>query len=364
MPTGALRIKIMPDLFSQIIGQDRAKKTLAAMLSDLVQAYLFVGPQGVGKMPAATSFAAGILCEKGGCGDCEICVRVLNRQHPDVTYVRRVGASISVDQAREIVRIANRSPIEGKRQVIIIDELHLVDEAAPALLKTIEEPPSTTFFIICTEQINAQLVTIASRCVRIDFPPLPTEVIKSHLISKGIDSQLAEKISYLSYGNMTRAEMLALDNSFLERANLWLSIPDSNLTSGSQVVKKVESIMAAIDKLIEPIEERQQKEVVEFQKFAKELGEKATAKKEMEDRHKRERRRIRTDEIRFGLLGLANEYKSRAVTAENAAGRDGCFRAIELINMANESLIRNPNETLLLEALLLELSKAPVSSKL
>src|SRR5436305_6012661 len=89
-------------LYAGVIGQERAVEQLRAAARSPVHAYLLVGPPGAGKRPAARAFAAALLCHNGGCGECDVCRRVLGEVHPDVVVVEREGAYISVAQAREI----------------------------------------------------------------------------------------------------------------------------------------------------------------------------------------------------------------------------------------------------------------------
>ncbi|MDQ1373662.1 MAG: polymerase subunit delta, partial [Actinomycetota bacterium] len=163
------------DLYAGVVGQARAVAQLRSAVRAPVHAYLLVGPPGTGKLTAARGFAASLLCPSGGDGTCDVCRRVLGHVHPDVMVLEREGASILVEDAREISRISARSPVEGDRKVIVLTEFHLVDKAGPALLKTIEEPPPSTVFVILAEHVPAELVTIASRCCRIDFGPIPTD---------------------------------------------------------------------------------------------------------------------------------------------------------------------------------------------
>src|SRR4051812_26976492 len=103
-------------VFDRLVGQERAVAQLRAAARSPVHAYLLVGPPGGGKRPAARAFAAALLCPHGGCGECDICRRVLADVHPDVAVVEREGAYISVAQAREIQRLALRTPNEGHRK--------------------------------------------------------------------------------------------------------------------------------------------------------------------------------------------------------------------------------------------------------
>ena len=153
-----------------------------------VHAYLLVGPRGSGKRALADAFAAALLSAGSEGDDRDRHVRLaLAEQHPDLVVIERVGASISADQAREVRDLASRSPIEGDRKVLILDEFHLVQETVgPILLKTIEEPPPGTIFIVLVDDVPPELVTIESRCVRIDlgrFLRTPSAIVSSSKVS-------------------------------------------------------------------------------------------------------------------------------------------------------------------------------------
>ena len=149
-----------------------------------MHAYLFVGPAGSTKKQAARGFAALLL----GCDDPHqrTADLVLRGEHPDVREVARVGASISFEQAREIVRTASLAPIEGDRKVMILDEFHLLrPEGAALLLKTIEEPPPSTTFVILADFVPHDLVTISSRCARIEFRAIDVDAIAAAPARRG-----------------------------------------------------------------------------------------------------------------------------------------------------------------------------------
>src|SRR3954465_12522657 len=115
----------MAELFADVVGQDRAVAELRAAAAKPVHAYLLVGPPGTGKRAAARSFAAALLCPSGGDGTCDSCRRAVGGVHPDVVVKERQGARISIEDARDIVRLATRSPVEGNRKVVVLDEFHL-----------------------------------------------------------------------------------------------------------------------------------------------------------------------------------------------------------------------------------------------
>ena len=116
-------------------------------------------------------------------------------EHPDVREVQRAGPFITAEQAREIVRVAALAPVEGSRKMMILHEFHLLrPEGAALLLKTIEEPPASTIFIILADFIPHDLVTIASRCVRIDFRAIRPDVLAAQLTKEGTDTGDAAKV--------------------------------------------------------------------------------------------------------------------------------------------------------------------------
>src|SRR3954464_10679931 len=204
-------------LYADVVGQERAVSQLVASALSPVHAYLLVGPPGTGKRAAAQSFAAALLCPNGGDGTCESCRQAIVGVHPDLVVVERAGAAISVPQAAEITRLAVRSPVQSARKVLVLVDFHLVAEAGPALLKTIEEPPPSTVFVILAEHVPSELVTIASRCVRIDFGPLAPERVALALVAEGVEPSIAAEAAASSGGRLDRARLLASDAGFGER---------------------------------------------------------------------------------------------------------------------------------------------------
>ena len=159
----------------------------AAAARRSVHAYLLHGPPGSGKRAAARGLAAALLCPDGGCGACLTCKRALRGTHPDLVEVERSGASLEVDEARSIVTRAQRRPLESSRQVIVVDDVHLAGKAVPALLKTVEEPPPATVFVLLADSTPPALDTIASRCAQISFDPVPDRAVTAWLVSRGVE---------------------------------------------------------------------------------------------------------------------------------------------------------------------------------
>jgi DNA polymerase-3 subunit delta' len=282
---------------------------------------------------------------------------VLAGVHPDVMVLERQGASILVDDAREIARVAARSPVEGDRKVLVLTEFHLVDKAGPALLKTIEEPPPSAVFLVLAEQVPEELVTIASRCVRIDFGPIPTDQLIATLEEEGVDATTAAGAAAAANGRLDRARLLASDPGFAARRAAWASVPARLDGTGSTAAALATELLELVDGVIDPLRERQEAERVALDERAKQYGERGIGRKDLETRQKREQRRVRMDELRSGLAVLAGVYRDHLVAS--TPGASDWMAAVGAVRAANASLLHNPNETLLLQALLVRLPQAP-----
>ena len=154
-------------------------------------AVLMAGPAGVGKRLTAVAVAQAINClqprssrdfERDACGECASCRRIARGVHPDVIIVEPGGdtGKIKIEQLREVIQQSQYRPFEGRRRVVIIDEADsATGDAQSALLKTLEEPPSASMFILVSSMPDTLLPTVLSRCPRLRFGPLaPAEVAR------------------------------------------------------------------------------------------------------------------------------------------------------------------------------------------
>ncbi len=338
-----------------VVGQHEAVAVLRAAADAPTHAYLFSGPPGTGKRAAARAFAAALLAGPGASPDHRAARLALSGQHPDVREVTRSGAAISAEQAAEIVRVAALAPAEAARKVLIAEDFHLIrPEAAARLLKTIEEPPPSTVFVILTEQVTPELVTIASRCLRVEFRPLLVPTIVAQLEREGVPADVATQAAAVSGGNLGRARLLAADPQLAHRRQRFAAVPTELDGSGSAVVRLVDQLLGAIDAAAEPLKQRQAEEIAELEERVAASGERGAGRKALEERHKREARRHRTDELRAGLGEITTRYRDELVTG-SAAHPGELIAAVERIHVALEALERNPNEALLLVGLLLRL---------
>jgi DNA polymerase-3 subunit delta' len=281
----------------------------------------------------------------------------LAEQHPDLVVVEREGASILAGPARTVRDLASRAGIEGPRKVLVLDEFHLVTEnVGPILLKTIEEPTPGTFFLVLVEDVPPDLVTIESRCVRIDLGSVPEPAIFDRLVYEGIEREAAATAAAAASGDLRRARVLATDPRLALRRTAWHDAPSRLDGSGHAVVRVVDELLAAIDDAAEPLRAQQAEEVEAFEARIKEYGERGSGRKAFEDRHKRALRRHRTDELRFGFAVLARRYRDALVATDRPATY---VDALALIQAAAEAFEFNPNERLLLLALFIRLPSLP-----
>lgn len=325
---------------------------------DPVHAWLFLGPRGSGKRAAARAFAGDLLAGEADDRGDEVeaaRIRTLSRhgQHADLIEVERVGAAISADQADEIVRRASRSPMEGRRKVLVLSEFHRVAPAVgPKLLKTIEEPPPGTFFVVLAEEVTPELVTIASRCVQVGFAPLTTAQVSERLMEEGIDADHADDAAAHAGGDLDRARLLAADDRLALRLAAWRGLPRRLDGTGATASAAVEELRAAIGDAEGPLKDRQDREVAEMTERVERYGQRGSGAKLLEEQQKRERRRIRTDELRMGLGSLAATYRDELLVASDPTK---ALEGLAAIQRAADNLVRNPNEELLLLDLALQL---------
>lgn len=341
------------DLWDEVVGQEQAVAQLRASVRRPVHAYLFVGPEGSGKRAAARAFVADLLVAASDRPDdpdlAERTRRLVAREeHPCLIVVERRGASITVDQADDVVRRASLSPSEGELQVFLLTEFHLVGAVAPKLLKSIEEPHHRTVFVVLAEEVTPDLVTIASRCVTVEFRPIPHPVLEERLVADGVDPEVARVAAASAGGSLHRARLLAGDPQVLSRRDAWYRAVDRLDGTGAAAAVVVEELLAGVDEVLAPLVERQQGEVAALEELEEQLGvRRAGDRKLLEARHQREQRRVRTDELRAGLATLLERYRDGVVGGDTpAVAAERYAEAAGLVQELCDALVFNPRERL------------------
>ena len=225
--------------FDNVIGQERIKEVLrrAIKRGRLAHAYLFHGPEGVGKDALALELTKALNCSQGdtdGCDRCPSCKKISALQHPDLKFIFPIpskvretdlrektgqkakdpyqpihfpaSASISIERIRELRRQASLKPFEGKWRVIIISEADkMTQEASNALLKILEEPSEKMLFLLTTSRLNHLLPTIVSRCQNLRFDRLKVKEIEEGLLKRGVVPERAKLVARLSMGSFRKA---------------------------------------------------------------------------------------------------------------------------------------------------------------
>ena len=206
--------------FASLLGHEKPKALLreAVAKNKLAHAYLFRGPDGVGKKRAALTLAAYINCknplENDSCGRCPSCRKYFSGNHPDLVLVEPDGAAIKIDQVRELKHQLTFPPLEAQTRVVIIEDIHTMRrEAANSLLKTLEEPAAGDLLILTAEPAAKVLPTILSRCQTIPFGPLDHADMARVLMQEcDIDRPLALTLAAVAEGSLGRAKLLWHEN--------------------------------------------------------------------------------------------------------------------------------------------------------
>ncbi len=178
-------------------------------------AYLFEGPEGVGKDVVAQALLARLACTSPDpataepCGHCPSCAAFARGEHPDVTRLERDGATIKIDQVRNALKRLRYEPVVGSIKGLIVESAELLrEEAANAMLKTLEEPSGQTVFILVTSKPQLLLDTIRSRCQVLRFAPLSPDDVAALLVAEGHAAEMAGPASALAEGSMTLGRTL------------------------------------------------------------------------------------------------------------------------------------------------------------
>ena len=349
--------------FDSVPEQAEAKRLLRAALRDgPAHAYLFHGPAGVGKRRTALAFAGELL------GDDP---RVERRTHPDLYVLEPLGDQIRIDAVRELRRDLHMRPFEADRRVYLVFGAHVLnDDAADALLKDLEEPPSYAVIVLVADELGPLPETIRSRCQPIPFRRLSERAVREDVRARApqLSEEEATSIARVAGGRLDRAERL-LDPEAAKRRAALLEVARSVYTDPEFEPG------AAAERLLESAQARGA-EAKEREEEALE-GLDLTAK-EAEQRVRRAARGAEREELLASLEELAAWYRDLVVVAAGAEGAlvhadrveelredgtlerlDGAERAAELVRETWRSLEEfQLSARLALEALFVQLRRA------
>jgi DNA polymerase-3 subunit delta' len=259
-------------IFPSVLGHERARTILARVLTSgrLPHAFLFHGPEGVGKGLVARLFAFSLVCTKpggdgSGCGLCPACLKAAHGNHPDVLIVTRLPKKdkrvdgdveddedddlpaakggelrpfIVVQQIRELNHHATYAPREGRRRVFVVDPADRMHaESQNALLKTLEEPGSQTVIVLVASRPHVLLPTVRSRCFQVGFGAMPPDELATGLAKLGIAPQEARARAALAEGRPGRAIALDLASLAARRDRLLTAL--EGLASSSRAASEL-----------------------------------------------------------------------------------------------------------------------------
>ncbi len=182
---------------------------------NIAHAYLFSGPVQTGKFRIARKFAAILQCPNNYCGTCPTCIQIQKKVHSDTMVMNDNGESIKIDDIRNLIRKTNLTH-QGLQRIIIMENIErMPSEAQNSFLKTLEEPPSKTIFIMTTNQIDEILPTIQSRVRHYHFPTVPYATLKKYLKENFSQSNNLDEILSIAQGRPGLAINMIQDSSEL-----------------------------------------------------------------------------------------------------------------------------------------------------
>ena len=241
-----------------ILGHEWAIQLLKAHITrgTLRHAYLLTGPQGIGRRTLALRFAQAVNCTEPPapgefCGHCRSCRLIARMEHPDLSIVQaeQVGGMLKVDQVRDLQHALSLTPYEARFRVALLLRFEEANSnAANALLKTLEEPPSQVILLVTAESGESLLPTIVSRCEVLRLRPLPVKTIQ-----RGLESQLdlpqdkAGLLAHLSGGRPGQAYLLHQEPALLSQRQTWLD-DQNQLLAASRVARFAYAETLAKDK--------------------------------------------------------------------------------------------------------------------
>jgi DNA polymerase III subunit delta' len=317
-------------VFGALTGQEAVTAQLAraaaSAASDspaaggMTHAWLFTGPPGSGRSLAARAFAAALLCNRQGCGECASCHQVAAGTHADVLFVRPEGLSYGVRQTRDLVLKAAAAPVSGRWRIVVFEDAdRATEQAANALLKAIEEPAPRTVWLLCAPYADDLPTTIRSRCRLVTLATPRTSAVADVLVREGVPAERARAAAHAAQGHIGRAWRLATDTEAARRREEVLRVPGQLGSIGDAVraaaglVRAAEAEAAAVtEELDEP----------ERQALRRAFGEGSTGKgvasalrggagalRELEERQKSRATRLKRDALDRALLDLAAYYR-------------------------------------------------------
>lgn len=237
-------------VWNGVVGQEAAVAVLRGAVADpaaMTHAWLITGPPGSGRSNAARAFAAALQCPSGGCGTCAACTTALAGTHADVTVVATEKVTISIEEVRDLIGVAQRSPSQGRWRVIIVEDAdRMTERTSNVLLKAIEEPPPRTVWLLCSTSPQDVQVTIRSRCRPLALRVPPVEAVARLLVDRdGVDPAVADVAARAAQSHIGMARRLARDPEARDRRRRTLELVSAIRGVGDAVLAAADLVEVA-----------------------------------------------------------------------------------------------------------------------
>ncbi|MEV0894494.1 DNA polymerase III subunit delta' [Promicromonospora sp. MEB111] len=307
-------------VWDDVVGQESAVAALQGAVANpaaMTHAWLVTGPPGSGRSVAARAFAAALQCPQGGCGVCRSCTTTMAGTHPDVTLLATEKVVIAIDEVRDLIMTASRSPSGGRWRVIVIEDAdRMAERTTNVLLKAIEEPPPHTVWVLCAPSVQDVLPTIRSRCRAVVLRVPPPEAVADLLVRRdGADPAVALSAARAAQSHVGLAKRLARDAGARERRTAVLSIARRIRGVGDAVLAAGELVDVAKAEAVSATQERDAAEKAELLRaLGVADGETLPPRlrsqlKQLEDDQKRRATRHQRDVLDRAMVDLLSLYR-------------------------------------------------------
>lgn len=369
----------MSNVWDLLTGQARVEQMLRVESENPGRSMLFFGPPGAGKTQAARVFAAAVLCPDS-CGHCNICARVLKDVHPDVQFYQPEGYTYPVVSIRQMVSWANQSPLEGTRRVFIVEEAdRIIERSQNALLKALEEPSAATTWVLLASSLDVFLPTVLSRCRMIEFAPIAEESVRALLAERfEVDPTQAELVAQIARGDIDRAIELATDPKAMNLRTLAIKACTRIEPTGAWALSVTDQVQQMAADVRSVVSVEQAEELSDLEELVGSGRGTATAKKRLQEKHKRALRRAETGvyldflswmgmcfrDLAAAALGVqaddlvASDHASDIVSAARSRPPAFWLQEADRTQQGRLALVENANPSLYLDSVLLDLSIA------
>ncbi|MDR6278322.1 DNA polymerase III subunit delta' [Corynebacterium suicordis] len=357
-----------PPIFAEITAESVRAALLAAVQDPtaMTHSWLFTGPPGSGRSVAAKIFATALVCPNGGCGACDSCRSAAAGSHPDILWVSTTGSVIPVQEVREVVLEAAKLPgVSDWRVVVVEDADRLNESGANALLKSVEEPPSHTVFLLCTPSTDPTdiAITLRSRCRHIYVPTPSRQEVEQVLLSDASLNLSAEQASWaagVSGGHIGRARRLAQDETSRKKRATALKLPQLVYEPGAVYRFTAELVTQATAEAASSLEARDEREMAELEAslgmgskgkgVAKAQRGSAGQINALEKEQGARRKRMMRDSLDLALIDVAGLYRDAMMLAAGAVDEEGApvggFQHPDMAATSKELARRNSPEAM------------------